>query len=151
MLFWLVGMRFGKRRIKNKEFQKMTKIDPIIAVKDVEASSQWYQSVFGCIRKHDGDEFAVLVSENNEVLICLHQWGAHGHPTMINSAITPGNGLLLYFKTDNMAQIRKNAGKIGASIEEEIHINPNSTKKEFSLKDPDGYYWTITEYHEYEG
>jgi hypothetical protein len=26
----------------------MTKIDPIIAVKDVEASSKWYQSVFGC-------------------------------------------------------------------------------------------------------
>jgi len=25
----------------------MTKIDPIIAVKDVEASSKWYQQVFG--------------------------------------------------------------------------------------------------------
>jgi uncharacterized glyoxalase superfamily protein PhnB len=136
---------------KIKGLHKMIKIDPIIAVKDVEASSQWYQSVFGCKRKHGGDEFAVLVSENNEVLICLHKWGAHEHPTMINSAITPGNGLLLYFKTDNMEKIRKNADKTGTSIEEEIHQNPNSLKKEFSLRDPDGYYWTITEYHEYEG
>jgi hypothetical protein len=70
---------------------------------------------------------------------------------MANSTITPGNGLILYFRTDNIDVIRKNAGKTGSLIEEEIHVNPNSTKKEFSLRDPDGYYLTITEYHEYEG
>ena len=46
----------------------MTKIDPIIAVKDVEKSAKWYENIFGCKRKHGGDEFAVLVSENEEVL-----------------------------------------------------------------------------------
>lgn len=129
----------------------MTKIDPIIAVKDVEASSKWYQQVFGFRRAHGGKEFAVLVSENDEILLCLHKWGEHEHPTMTNPNITSGNGLILYFRTENMNEIRQNIEKLGCSIEEDIHLNPNSTKKEFSLRDPDGYYLTITEFHKYKG
>jgi predicted enzyme related to lactoylglutathione lyase len=129
----------------------MTKIDPIIAVKDVEASSRWYQSVFGCRSMHGGKEFDILVSESDEVLICLHTWEEHGHPTMVSPAITPGNGLILYFRTENMDVIRQNVKKMGSSVEEDIHLNPNSRKKEFSLRDPDGYYLTITEFHKYEG
>lgn len=129
----------------------MKKIDPIIAVKDVNVSAEWYQSVFGCKRKHGGNDFAVLEDENNEVLICLHKWGEHEHPTMVNPNITPGNGLILYYKTDNLEAIRQNMEKMGYPIEEDVHLNPNSKKKEFSLRDIDGYYWTITEYHKYEG
>lgn len=128
-----------------------SKIDPIIAVQDVTASSKWYQLVFGCRSLHGGNEFDILVSENDEVLICLHQWGQHGHPTMTNSGITPGNGLILYFRTENMNAIRQNVEKIGASVEEDIHLNRNSGQKEFSLRDPDGYYLTITDFHKYEG
>lgn len=98
-----------------------------------------------------GKEFDILVSENDEVLICLHKWGEHEHPTMTDPGIAPGNGLILYFRTENMNAIRQNVDKIGGSIEEEIHLNPNSRKMEFSLRDPDGYYLTITEFHQYEG
>jgi catechol 2,3-dioxygenase-like lactoylglutathione lyase family enzyme len=129
----------------------MTKIDPIIAVKDVAASSNWYEAIFGCRRTHGGDEFAVLVSERNEVLICLHQWGRHEHPTMANPDITPGNGLILYFKTDNMNDIRQNVAEANWPVEEDIHLNTNSNKTEFSFRDPDGYYWIITQFHNYEG
>lgn len=129
----------------------MTKVDPIIAVKDVEASSKWYQSIFRCRSLHGGKDFDVLVSENNEVLICLHKWEEHGHPTMTNPTITPGNGLILYFKVEDINFIRENVEKTGSPVEEDIHLNANSTKKEFSLRDPDGYYLTVTEYHEYEG
>jgi hypothetical protein len=129
----------------------MAKIDPIIAVKNVERSSGWYQSIFGCKSLHGGKEFDILVNENGEVLICLHQWGDHGHPTMIDQNITPGNGLILYFRTENMKLMRQNVDKIGASVEEDIHLNTNSNKMEFSLRDPDGYYLTITEFHTYEG
>ena len=129
----------------------MTKLDPIIAVKNVESSSKWYQSVFGFRSLHGGNEFDVLVSDNNEILICLHKWGEHGHPTMTNSEITPGNGLILYFRTENMNAIRQNFEKIGGRVEEDIHLNPNSKRKEFSLRDPDGYYLTVTEFHKYEG
>jgi hypothetical protein len=129
----------------------MAKIDPIIAVKDVEASSKWYQFVLGCRSMHGGKEFDILVDKNNDVLICLHKWGEHQHPTMKNSNITPGNGLILYFRTENLNEIRQNIDKIGGVVEEDIHLNTNSTKMEFSLRDPDGYYLTITEFHKYEG
>jgi predicted enzyme related to lactoylglutathione lyase len=129
----------------------MEKVDPVIAVKDVEASSKWYQSIFGCRSLHGGKNFDVLVSENNDVLICLHLWGEHRHPTLSDQTITAGNGLILYFKVEDVNRIRQNVEKTGTAVQEEIHINPNSTKKEFSIRDPDGYYLTITEYHEYEG
>lgn len=127
-----------------------TKLDPIIAVKDIKASSAWYQSIFNWKSMHGGDHFDILVSENDEIMLCLHPWERDGHPTMMNPAITPGNGLILYFRTDNMNAIRQNVEKLGFAIEEDIHANPNSSKKEFSLRDPDGYYLTITEFHQYE-
>ena len=129
----------------------MNKIDPIIAVKDVEASSRWYQSVFDCRSMHGGKEFDILLSSENEVFLCLHKWGAHGHPTMENPMITTGNGLILYFRTEHMNRIRENVRREGHTVEEEIHLNPNSTKLEFSIRDPDGYYLTVTEFHKYEG
>lgn len=129
----------------------MFKIDPIIAVKDVNASASWYQKIFGFKRTHGGKDFAVMVTDDDEIVICLHKWGAHEHPTMLNPDITAGNGLILYFKTDNLDDIRSNLSSAGYPVEKETHQNPNSTKREFSLRDPDGYYLTITEYHEYKG
>ncbi len=129
----------------------MTKLDPIIAVHDIEVSSKWYQSVFGCRSMHGGSNFEVLVMENEDVLICLHKWQEDNHPTMTNSTITPGNGLILYFRTDHLNDIRQNISKIGAAVEEDIHLNTNSLRKEFSVRDLDGYYLTITEFHNYEG
>ncbi len=129
----------------------MIQLDPIIAVTDVEASSQWYQALLGCKSMHGGSEFDVLADDDGETILCLHTWGAHEHPTMLNSSITPGNGLILYFKTDNLEGIRANAEGLGCAIEEDIHVNENSTKREFSLRDLDGYYLTITEFHRYAG
>lgn len=129
----------------------MIEIDPIIAVRDVEASSKWYQSLFECKSLHGGKEFDVLVAENGTILLCLHKWGEHGHPTMTDRDIPGGNGLILYFRTDIMETIRKNAEKMGAEVEEEIHFNSNSLRAEFSLRDPDGYFLIVTEFHHYEG
>jgi predicted enzyme related to lactoylglutathione lyase len=140
-----------KQAFDQTKKQLMMKIDPIIAVKDVEASSNWYQSIFGCRSMHGGKDFDILVTENGEVLLCLHKWGEHQHPSMADPGITAGNGLILYFRTKTMELIRQNAEKAGACIVEDIHLNPNSTKHEFSVRDPDGYYLTITDFHEYEG
>ncbi len=129
----------------------MTKLDPIIAVKDVQASSKWYESVFGCRRAHGQGNFAVMLMENDEVLICLHEWGEHDHPTMTNANISPGNGLILYFRTENMNAIRENVRAMAYPVEDDIRMNPNSRKMEFSLRDPDGYWLTITEFHRYDG
>lgn len=129
----------------------MTKIDPIIAVADVNDSAKWYESVFGCKRTHGGDDFAVLKDERGEVLICLHKWGEHDHPTMTDPDTTPGNGLIIYYKTQNPEAIHQKVMDMGYPVAKGMHLNPNSNRKEFSLRDLDGYYLTISEYHTYEG
>jgi|SRR5699024_11808984 len=130
----------------------MSKLDTIIAVKDVDDSAKWYEQIFGFKNNHiEGHGFAVLKAETNEIVLCLHSWEMDDHPTMRNQDIMPGNGVILYFKTNKMEEIRENARKAGAKIDEDIHINPNPNKSEFSMWDPDGYYWIVTEYHEYEG
>jgi len=78
-------------------------------------------------------------------LLCLHQWGAHEHPSLISpDQATPGNGLLLFFRVDDFDMALKRARGLVARLEEEPHVNPNTRTEEFSLRDPDGYYVTIS-------
>lgn len=129
----------------------MTSLDPILAVKDVEYSAKWYRDIFGFANAHGGSNFAVLKSETDQVILCLHEWEAHHHPTLTDPTIPSGNGLLLYFRTENWEKIMENLAERQWKIEEELHLNTNSLRKEFSFRDPDGYFLTVTEYHEYEG
>jgi hypothetical protein len=57
---------------------------------------------------------------------------------------TPGNGLLLFFRVDDFDIALKRARALVARLEEEPHGNPNTRTQEFSLRDPDGYYVTIS-------
>jgi catechol 2,3-dioxygenase-like lactoylglutathione lyase family enzyme len=57
---------------------------------------------------------------------------------------TPGNGLLLFFRVDDFELALQRARALVARLEEEPHVNPNTQTKEFSLRDPDGYYVTIS-------
>ena len=57
---------------------------------------------------------------------------------------TPGNGLLLFFRVDDFDMSLKRARALVARLEEEPHANPNTRTEEFSLRDPDGYYVTIS-------
>ena len=125
------------------------KLDPFIAVKDVHQSALWYQAVFGCQRAHGGDTLAVMM-DGDDVLICLHHWGDDEHPTMMDASLPSGNGLLFYYKTDNMTEILAKVKSMGYPLAEDLHTNPNSQKQEFALRDPDGYYWIISEYNNYE-
>jgi predicted enzyme related to lactoylglutathione lyase len=55
----------------------------------------------------------------------------------------PGNGLLLFFRVDDLDTALPRARALVARLEEEPHVNPSTGTKEFSLRDPDGYYVTI--------
>ena len=72
-------------------------------------------------------------------------WGAHEHPSLMSPDHgTPGNGLLLFFRVDDFDLALQRARSLVTRLEEEPHVNPNTQTKEFSLRDPDGYYVTIS-------
>lgn len=56
----------------------------------------------------------------------------------------PGNGLLLFFRVDDLDLALKRARAFVTGLQEEPHVNPNTQTAEFSLRDPDGYYVTIS-------
>jgi catechol 2,3-dioxygenase-like lactoylglutathione lyase family enzyme len=117
----------------------------IIGVSDVVSSFKWYQSLFGLPETLPGhDYFGQILDTDGTVLLCLHQWGAHDHPSLMSPDDgTPGNGLLVFFRVDDYDMAVKRARALVARFEEEPHVNPNTQTREFSLRDPDGYYVTI--------
>lgn len=118
----------------------------IIGVRDVPRSFQWYQSLFGQpLTPPAHSYFGQLLDSDGTVLLCLHEWGAHEHPTLIGPEHgTPGNGLLLFFRVDDYSAALRRARALVPQLAEEPHVNPNTGTKEFSLRDPDGYYVMIS-------
>lgn len=80
---------------------EMIKLDPIIAVKNVEASAEWYHKIFGYKNAHGGNHFAILTTDDNEIILCLHAWETDSHTTMTDQNTVAGNGLLFYFRTES--------------------------------------------------
>jgi predicted enzyme related to lactoylglutathione lyase len=56
----------------------------------------------------------------------------------------PGNGLLLFFRVDDFDMALQRARALVSRLDEEPHVNPSTETQEFSLRDPDGYYVTIS-------
>jgi hypothetical protein len=63
---------------------------------------------------------------------------------MSPDAAAPGNGLLLFFRVDDFAPALERARSLVPRLEEEPRVNPNTRTEEFSLRDPDGYYVTLS-------
>jgi catechol 2,3-dioxygenase-like lactoylglutathione lyase family enzyme len=124
----------------------MKRIWPIIGVRDVPRSFKWYQLLFGQPETAPGHEYwGQIVDSDGTVLLCLHQWSTHQHPSLMTPDYgKPGNGLLLFFRVDDYDMALKRALSLVDHFEEEPHLNPNTQTLEFSLRDPDGYYVTIS-------
>ena len=124
----------------------MKRLWTIIGVADVHQSFRWYQSLLGLSETPpEHDYFGQIVDSDGTVLLCLHEWGAHEHPSLTSSHDSkPGSGLLLFFRVDDFDVALPRARALVSRLEEEPHVNPNTGTMEFSLRDPDGYYVTIS-------
>ena len=118
----------------------------IIGVSDVPRSFKWYQVLLGLPETTPAHEyFGQILDSDGTVLLCLHEWGSHEHPSLMSpDHAIPGNGLLLFFRVDDFAIALQNARTLVARLEEEPHLNPNTGTPEFALRDPDGYYVMIS-------
>jgi catechol 2,3-dioxygenase-like lactoylglutathione lyase family enzyme len=118
---------------------------PLICVRDVEASSRWYQQLLGCRSGHGGQEYERLIS-GDRLILQLHRWDVqHHHGGIGDPAITPyGNGVLLWFEVDDFDAAAARAGHVNAEIVRPRQRNPpdgdgGPNHWELWVRDPDGY------------
>lgn len=118
---------------------------PLIAVTDVEASSQWYQRLLGCESGHGGAEYERLVSEGR-LILQLHRFEVeHHHGNIGDPADKPyGNGVLLWFEIEDFDAAIARAAEMKAEVVMPRHRNPPTgdggpNHWECWLRDPDGY------------
>jgi catechol 2,3-dioxygenase-like lactoylglutathione lyase family enzyme len=118
---------------------------PLIAVADVEATSRWYQRLLGCRSAHGGPNYERLES-NGTLILQLHRWDVHhDHGPIGDPDARPyGNGVLLWFETDDFDGALARAAEIGAHVLKPRHRNPPSGSGgpnhwECWLRDLDGY------------
>ena len=118
----------------------------IIGVADVARSYKWYQSLFGQpVSRPAHDYFGQILDADGTVLLCLHEWGAHEHPTLVSpDRAEPGNGLLLFFRVDDFDEALLRASSLVGHLEEEPRMNPATGTREFAVRDPDGYYVMVS-------
>lgn len=118
----------------------------IIGVADVPRSFAWYQSLLGQPATQPAhDYFGQIIDTDGTVLLCVHRWGDHEHPSLASPEnVEPGNGLLLFFRVEDFDQTLDRARDLVAALEKEPNVNPNTGTSEFALRDPDGYYVMVS-------
>jgi catechol-2,3-dioxygenase len=115
---------------------------PLIAVRDVRASSRWYQHLLGlnALPEHEHRDSYDRLCSADRLVLQLHAWDEEDHPNLVNSdASSPGHGVLLWFEVDDFDAAVGRARSLHAEVIEEPHVNPNAGHKEIWLLDLDGY------------
>ncbi len=124
----------------------MTHTWTIIGVADVARSCKWYQSLLG--KKETApahDYFGQVLDADGTVLLCLHRWGDHDHPTLSSpDRGSVGNGLLLFFRVDDFDAALRRARSQVSALAQDPQLNPATATREFALWDPDGYYVMVS-------
>ena len=116
------------------------KTEVMLFVRDVEASSAWYQELLGARSAHGGSEYEMLTDEAGELLFQLHKLEGDEHGVNLNDDSSPrGAGILCYVNVENVSQVYKKALDMGANVQGEPTFIKLAGHTEFIVKDPDGY------------
>jgi catechol 2,3-dioxygenase-like lactoylglutathione lyase family enzyme len=120
----------------------MVETQPLIAVRDVRASSRWYVELLRAdsLPEHIHRDVYERISHSGRLLLQLHAWDEENHPNLVNpNAAPPGHGVVLWFQVADFDAAVDRARGLGAEIVEDVHFNPAPSHREIWLRDPDGY------------
>jgi catechol 2,3-dioxygenase-like lactoylglutathione lyase family enzyme len=118
---------------------------PLIAVRDVRASSRWYSRLLGAERTSEtmSSDHAHLYDRllcGSSLVLQLHAWDEEEHPNLVNAKeARPGHGVLLWFEVDDFDAALKRARALRATVLLKPHVNPRPGHREIWIRDPDGY------------
>jgi catechol 2,3-dioxygenase-like lactoylglutathione lyase family enzyme len=111
----------------------------MVVVRDVPASSRFYQQVLAAESGHGGDEYEQIVN-NGEIVLQLHDFDVEDHHGRLADPDQPlGNGVLLWFEVADFEATVERVRAIGARVLKDVHANPNARHQEIWVRDPDGY------------
>jgi catechol 2,3-dioxygenase-like lactoylglutathione lyase family enzyme len=117
----------------------------MLQVRDVAASSAWYQRALGFVSGHGGDEFEMLfvgTPYESPLVLQLHRWEAHEHGFLGTPDRAVGNGSSLWFECADRVEFDEAWSRVqraGALVLAEPVWNPQAHHTEFAIADPDGY------------
>jgi hypothetical protein len=111
-------------------------------------------SLLGAVQSHPGSKvFDQILSDDREVLLCLHWWGPSGSKgdhywaTLSNPAHGgTANGLLLWFIVDDFDAAWQRAQTLNRPIHESPSTDNGTGMRAFVIVDPDGYHVAINEH-----
>ncbi len=122
--------------------KSVAEAQPLIAVRDVRASSRWYTELLGAdaLPDHPHRDVYDRIWRSGRLLLQLHAWDAEDHPNLVNAnAAPPGHGVVLWFEVDDFDAAVERARRLKAEIIEEPHFNVAPQHREIWLRDKDGY------------
>jgi predicted enzyme related to lactoylglutathione lyase len=118
----------------------------MLAVRDVEASSRWYQRLLGLQSDHGGPQYERLLADGVLVLQLHHRDVGHHHGTFLDADAEVGNGVLVWFgEVTDFDGVVARAAEFDSPVVRPPHRNPPEGQgngpghREIWLKDPDGY------------
>jgi hypothetical protein len=122
--------------------KSVVEAQPLIAVRNVRASSRWYADLLRAdtLPDHPHRDVYDRIRRSGRLLLQLHAWDAEDHPNLVNpNAAPPGHGVVLWFQVDDFDAAVRCARRLKAEIIEDAHFNPAPRHREMWLRDPDGY------------
>ena len=120
----------------------MAEAQPLVAVRNVRASSRWYAELLGGdpLPEHAHRDVYDRIWRSGRMLLQLHAWNEENHPNLVNANAAPvGHGVVLWFQVDDFEAAVERARGLGAEVVEEPHFNPAPRHMEMWLRDADGY------------
>lgn len=118
----------------------------MLAVRDVEASSRWYQHLLGLRSDHGGPEYERLLAGDTLVLQLHHREVEHHHGLIGDANAAVGNGVLVWFgEVSHFDEVVESAAELDAPVVRPPHRNPpdgegsGPAHRELWVTDPDGY------------
>lgn len=125
---------------------RVTQPQTLIAVRDVEAASRWYQELLGLVSDHGGPHYERLLADGTLVLQLHRDETEHDHGRIRDATQPVGNGMLLWFgETSDFDGVVTRAAALGAEVVRGPVRNPppgegnGPAHRELWLRDPDGY------------
>jgi predicted enzyme related to lactoylglutathione lyase len=116
------------------------KSEVMLFVRDVEASSRWYQSLLGVKSGHGGPEYEMIVDDDGQLLFQFHKLAGEEHGVNLSDDNSPrGAGVLVYLNVPDVNVVYSKAIKMGATVDSAPTYIDLAGHTEFVVKDPDGY------------